>query len=101
MTNPHNQDRIAPIAGEPATAQPYKNIPPLTENHVNISDGFESGEQNTDKNKKSRKKFYAFLQVIIIVLALGLSTYSILLTESNDVNKGSLSNEGNEVLVRT
>jgi ELWxxDGT repeat protein len=101
MTNPHNQDRIAPIAGEPATAQPYKNIPPLTENHVNISDGFESGEQNTDKNKKSRKKFYAFLQVIIIVLALGLSTYSILLTESNDVNKGSFSNEGNEVLVRT
>lgn len=101
MTNPHNQDRIAPIAGEPATAQPYKNIPPLTENHVNISDGFESDEQNTDKNKKSRKKFYAFLQVIIIVLALGLSTYSILLTESNDANKGSLSNEGNEVLVRT
>ena len=101
MTNPHNQDRIAPIAGEPATAQPYKNIPPLTENHVNISDGFESGEQNTNKNKKSRKKFNAFLQVIIIVLALGLSTYSILLTESNDVNKGSLSNEGNEVLVRT
>ena len=101
MTNPQTQDRLAPIAGEPAIAQPYKNIPSLTENRANLSDSFESQNQNEATPQKPRSKYLAFFQVILIVLALALSTYSILLTDSLEVKEANLDGEGNEVLVRT
>ena len=101
MTNPHTHDKQAPIAGEPATAQPYKNLPPLRENRANLSDSFEGEEQSEKVNKKSRSKYLVFFQVIIIALALAMSTYSILLTDSLEQNKGISGNDGYEVLVRT
>jgi ELWxxDGT repeat protein len=101
MTNPQTHDRLAPIAGEPATAQPYKNIPPITQSRENPSDSVESQIQSENMATKPRKKLFAFLQVTIIILALILSTYSILLTESNEVEQGNSIGEGNEVLVRT
>jgi len=101
MTNPQRQDRQAHIAGEPATAQPYKDIPPLTENRTNISDSLKNQEQSDNTKQKPRKKLSAFLQVTILLLALVLSTYSILLTDSIGNKDSSLSSEGSEVLVRT
>ena len=95
MTNPHIQDRQAPIAGEPATAQPYKSIPPLNDNQVRNQD------KDEETIQKPRRKYLVFFQVIVIVLALAMSTYSILLADSLEAKEGNSNVEGNEVLVRT
>ena len=101
MTNPHTQDRQAPIAGEPATAQPYKNIPPLKGNRANLSQPSENQQSSDKTNGKPRRKYLVFFQVIILVLALAMSTYSILLADSLEGKEGNSIGEGNEVLVRT
>ena len=101
MTNPHIQDRQAPIAGEPATAQPYKNIPPIKGNRAKPSHSNQDQQSSDEMNKKPRRKYLVLFQVIIIALALAMSTYSILLTDSLDDKEGYSIGEGNEVLVRT
>jgi len=101
MSNPNIQDSQAPIAGEPAGGNIYKNIPSISNKNSNRGTISETLNQNSDKKTKSKSKVFVFLQVMSLILALGLSTYSILLSESLELKSGQSGDNAVEVLIRT
>ena len=98
MTNPPKQDSQASIAGEPALVQNNKNYPPIGHRgHENISDNV---EKQAEKSLKKPRKIMAVIQVLSILVALGMSGYAVLVSDTTE-SKNSSNLDGNEILVRT
>jgi ELWxxDGT repeat protein len=92
MSTPNQQDGPTHIAGEPASREPGKPVPPLTNNQP-PNDGLQSSGKRTNKA-------FAFIQVLLLLSAIGISSYSLYAVASWD-NQDEQTSPTSELLVRT
>ena len=100
MSNPQIQDSQGLIAGEPAGENTYKNIPSLAKQRTNHNQQRSLPDEGKGK-VKTKSKVFVLLQVISLILALSLSTYAILLSDSLQNKNNLVNDEAVEVLIRT
>ena len=86
------------ITGEPVIDGPPKNIPPL---NGTVPGSQVQNEPDSEQQISRRKKFFKYIQAIVIITALLMSVVSYNLADSITTKQGISGQDASEVLVRT